>query len=350
MPVPDYQLVEFLGRGGYGEVWKARGPGGYVVALKFIPLGENSGAAEERSAELLKAKDIRHPNLLGLIGSWRRDEQLILAMELADGTLMNRLNEARRNGQPGVPAAELREYMREAAKGLDHLHAIGVQHRDVKPQNLLLVGGGVKVADFGLAKVLEQTSASNTGSMTPAYAAPEFLKGRVSPHSDQYSLAVAYCQLRGGKLPFNGGPAQLLMGHLYETPDLTGLPDSEQPAVLRALAKDPNDRWPSCREFVEALVGAATKQGARPRPAAARRETAGAARIYRHAANGQDSVSAGRRQAFRVSRASPIKPTARAKRPRPTEKAAPAPGPGWYGPWPPHWCCLSWSRLAYGFG
>ena len=269
VPVPDYQLVAFLGRGGYGEVWKAHGPGGYAVALKFIPLGQTSGAAEERSAELLKAKDIRHPNLLGLFGSCRRHGLLILAMELADRALMDRFNEVRRQGLPGVPFAELREHMREAAKGLDHLHSIGVQHRDVKPQNLLLVGGGVKVADFGLAKVLEHTTASNTGSMTPAYAAPEFLKGRVSPHSDQYSLAVAYCQLRGGALPFNGGPAQVMMGHLYETPDLTALPPSEQPAVARALAKDPNDRYPSCQDFVEALAGAAadTARTAPPKPA-----------------------------------------------------------------------------------
>ena len=272
VPVPDYQLVAFLGRGGYGEVWKAHGPGGYAVALKFIPLGETSGASEERSAELLKAKDIRHPNLLGLFGSWRRHGLLILAMELADRALMDRFNEVRRQGLPGVPFPELREHMREAAKGLDHLHSIGVQHRDVKPQNLLLVGGGVKVADFGLAKVLEHTTASNTGSMTPAYAAPEFLKGRVSPNSDQYSLAVAYCQLRGGKLPFNGGPAQVMMGHLYETPDLTALPALEQPAVAKALAKDPNDRYPSCRQFVEVLVAAATatdtaRTAPQPRPA-----------------------------------------------------------------------------------
>ncbi|HVS40036.1 MAG TPA: tetratricopeptide repeat protein [Gemmataceae bacterium] len=254
VPVPEYQLVQFLGRGGYGEVWKAKGPGGYAVALKFIALGADAAAAEQRSAELLRVKDIRHPHLLGLFGSWRRSGMLIFAMELADRTLMDRFSEARRQGLPGVPFAELREYMREAAKGLDHLHAIGVQHRDVKPQNLLLVGGGVKVADFGLAKVLEQTTASNTGSMTPAYAAPEFLKGRVSPHSDQYSLAVAYCQLRGGQLPFNGGPAQIMMGHLYETPDLTGVPEEERPTVLKALAKDPEQRFASCRDFVEALA------------------------------------------------------------------------------------------------
>ncbi len=181
VPVPDYRLVAFLGRGGFGEVWKAVGPGGFAVALKFIALGADAGAAEERSAELLRSKDIRHPNLLGLFGSWRRHGLLILAMELADRTLMDRFNEAKTQGLRGVPFGELREHLREAAKGLDHLHSIGVQHRDVKPQNLLLVGGGVKVADFGLAKVLEQTTASNTGSMTPAYAAPGVPQGPCQP-------------------------------------------------------------------------------------------------------------------------------------------------------------------------
>ena len=172
--------MHFLGRGGYGEVWKAVGPGGFAVALKFIPLGGAAAAVEERSAELLKTKEVRHPNLLGLFGSWRRDDLLILAMELADRTLMDRLKEALAQGLPGVPPAELLEYLREAAKGLDHLHTLDVHHRDVKPQNLLLVGGGVKVADFGLAKLLKQASVSNTGAMTPNFAAPEILKGRVS--------------------------------------------------------------------------------------------------------------------------------------------------------------------------
>jgi serine/threonine protein kinase len=248
-PVPDYELVQVLGRGGFGEVWKAAGPGGFAVALKFVRLEQPAVAVETRSLQLMK--DIRHPNLLATFGTWQREGFLIIAMELADGTLLDRLREA---GAKGLPVEQLLEHMAEAAKGLDHLHSLGLQHRDIKPQNLLLAGGGVKVADFGLAKLLEHSLASNTGAMTPAYAAPEFLKGQTSVHSDQYSLAVSYCQLRGGRLPFTGDQAQILTGHLLRPPDLTMLPEAERPAVAKALAKKPDERWPSCRAFVQALA------------------------------------------------------------------------------------------------
>jgi formylglycine-generating enzyme required for sulfatase activity len=253
-PAPGFTLVQCLGRGGFGEVWKATGPGGFPVAMKFIPLGEQAGAVELRALALMK--DARHANLLGQFGAWKRNGVLIVAMELADRTLSDRLREAVREGLPGIPRAELLDYLQEAAKGLDHLNGLGVQHRDVKPQNLLLVGGSVKVADFGLAKVLEQSRVSHTGAMTPAYAAPEFLRKEVSAHSDQYSLAVSYCQLRGGRLPFTGDQAQMVTGHLMFPPDLTMLPAAERPALAKALAKKPEGRWPSCRAFAEAVAAA----------------------------------------------------------------------------------------------
>jgi formylglycine-generating enzyme required for sulfatase activity/tRNA A-37 threonylcarbamoyl transferase component Bud32 len=253
-PIPDYELVQKLGEGGFGQVWKARDPEGYELALKFIRLDERTGAAEVRALDVMK--NIRHPHLLSVFRVWRLGNHLIIAMELGDRTLYQRLLDAEREGQPGIPRHELVEYLREAAKGLDHLHSLGVQHRDVKPQNFLLVGGSVKVADFGLAKVVEAGLASNSGSMTPAYAAPEFFQGRTNDNSDQYSLAVSYCQLRGGRLPFNGNATEMLYGHLQGEPDLSMLAQAEQAAVGRALAKKPEDRYPSCKAFAEAVAAA----------------------------------------------------------------------------------------------
>src|SRR3954452_13026784 len=90
-PVDGYILVERLGRGGFGEVWKAAGPGGFEVALKFIRLGEQAGSVETRALELMKG--IRHAHLLPMFGAWRRGDLLIIAMELADRTLWHRWRE-----------------------------------------------------------------------------------------------------------------------------------------------------------------------------------------------------------------------------------------------------------------
>jgi serine/threonine protein kinase len=271
-PVPGYQLVKRLGQGGFGEVWQATGPGGFPVAMKFIRLGAPSGNVELRALELMK--HLRHPNLLGQFGAWRRDETLIVAMELAEGTLLSRHTAAVADGLPGIPVAELLEYMADAARGIDYLNEPrpaegqphGIQHRDIKPANLLLVGGCVKVGDFGLAKVLQNTMASNTGSMTLAYSAPECINGTTSHRSDQYSLAVSYCHLRGSRLPFRGTAQQVMFGHLMNPPDLAMLPAAEQVVVARALCKKPEDRWPNCRAFVQALARAAR---AKPGPVAA---------------------------------------------------------------------------------
>jgi serine/threonine protein kinase len=261
-PVSGYRLVARLGRGNFGEVWKAVAPGGFPVALKIMPLQEKVKATELLALEIIKS--IRHPNLVAAFGAWQVQGFLIVAMELADRTLWDRLEEARGEGLSGIPPAELLEYLRQAAKGIDYLNErqhtfagkqqVSIQHRDIKPQNILLVGSGVKVADFGLVRLLDRAMTGHTGNMTPAYAAPEFLQGQTSNQSDQYCLAVTYCELRGGRLPFEGTLAQVLNGHLANSPDLTMLPESERPAVRRALAKEPGERWPSCRAFVEALA------------------------------------------------------------------------------------------------
>jgi phosphate ABC transporter phosphate-binding protein len=257
-PAPGYRLVRPLGKGSFGEVWEALGPGDFPVALKFVQLAGAVSNAELRSLELIK--NLRHPNLLALHGAWERDNLLILAMELADGTLLDHLHQAVGEKQlAGIPLPELLRHMGDAARGLDYLNAHGVQHRDVKPHNLMLVGGGVKVGDFGLVKLLQQTLASASGSMTPAYASPEACNDRVSRWSDQYSLAVTYCHLRGNRLPFEGSVAAILAGHLMETPNLEMIPSAEERQVVaRALAKKAEERWPDCAAFVAALASCGT--------------------------------------------------------------------------------------------
>jgi serine/threonine protein kinase len=261
--VPGYRLSRWLGKGGFGEVWQALAPDGLPVALKLVPRLDRGAALELRSLKVIES--ICHPHLLATRGAWQTEHFIVVALELADRTLLDRWQEERQQGRPGIPGDELLAYFRQAAEGIDYLHAQSVQHRDIKPQNLLLAGSQVKVADFGLARLLAHTATSHTGVLTLAYAAPEFFDGQTTRHSDQYGLGVTYCLLRGGRLPFAGTPAAVMAGHLGRPPDLTMLPANERPAVARALAKRAGARWPSCRAFV-AAVEQAFRSGESPVP------------------------------------------------------------------------------------
>ena len=242
-------------------MWRARGPSGFAAALKFVPFEGKAGETEIRSLKIIR--ELRHPNLIHVFGAWHVKNYIVIAMELADRTLFDRYEEVVRQGLTGIPRAEMLDYLQQAAKALDYLNQphhsfgswaqVGVQHRDIKPQNLLLVGGGIKVADLGLARLLYDTSASHTGSMTLLYAAPEFFDGKTTQWSDQYSLAVTYCMLRTGRAPFTGSPAEIMAGHMTRLPDLSMLEQEERSVVARALAKKPDQRWPNCLEFVSAF-------------------------------------------------------------------------------------------------
>src|SRR5207248_40108 len=106
--------------------------------------------------------------------------------------------------------------------------------------------------------------ANSVAAMSPAYASPEMFQGQASHHADQYSLAITYCQLRGGRLPFEGSPLQIMNGHLSEPPNLSMVPAFEHKVLARALSKDPKQRWPNCRAFAAAL--AAAQESVEPPP------------------------------------------------------------------------------------
>lgn len=261
--VPGYRLLARVGSGGAGEVWSAEAPGGLRVALKIVRLTGGLGRREVANIRILRA--VRHPNLLAYFGAWQIRDRLIIGMELADGSLWDRLAEARRQGLAGIPLAELLDFVGEVARVVDFLNepahrlegrsGVAIYHRDIKPQNVMLIGRGVKVADFGLSCLDDPTGASRSHcGLTFAYAAPETFRRQVSGSSDQYSLAVTYCQLRGGRLPFVGPPESVMMGHLFGDPDLSMLPAPERPIITRAMDKDPRARWPDCRALVEALT------------------------------------------------------------------------------------------------
>jgi serine/threonine protein kinase len=276
-PVPGYRLLEPLGRGGFGEVWKCEAPGGLLKAIKFVKatldaLHGDSASAEEELKAIERVKAIRHPFLLSMERVEHIGSDLVIVLELADQNLHALLQEYRQKGQGGIPRDDLLALMREAAEALDVLNVRhSLLHLDVKPQNLFLLGGHVKVGDFGLVKSTDPAVGSCGGTMpleaiTPLYAAPELFLGTTSRFSDQYSLAVVYQELLTGTLPFRGkGSRQLMLRHLQDEPDLSALQGPDRTAVARALTKEPEGRFPSCAAFVRALApGRALSASSRP--------------------------------------------------------------------------------------
>ncbi|MDW8223976.1 MAG: tubulin-like doman-containing protein [Gemmatales bacterium] len=260
-PIPGYRLLNRIGGGGFGEVWRAEAPGGLLKAIKFVygdlHLSDIDAAnrAQQELKALARVKKVRHPFVLSLERFDVVEGQLIIVMELADRSLWDRFRECRSKGLSGIPRAELLGYMEEAAEALDLMNIqYDLQHLDIKPQNLFLIHQHVKVADFGLVKDLQGLAASVTGGITPVYAAPETFEGWVSRYSDQYSLAIVYMELLTGVRPYKAStPQQMIQMHLSGKPDLSALPASDQPIIARALAKTPHERHPSCLEMVHAL-------------------------------------------------------------------------------------------------
>lgn len=252
-----YHKLEMIGEGHFAEVWRAKAPGGIEIAIKVVrqPIDRDAAQRELSALELLK--DLRHPCLLSTFQYWIQDRKLHIAMELADGSLRNRLKICKKQKLPGVPRDELLMYFADAAEGLDFLHSRRIFHRDIKPDNIMLLQGHAKVADFGLARLQERQMATVSFAGTPVYMAPEAWGGKGGPRSDQYSLAFAYAELRQGKRPVEGEDFTSVMSRVLESdPDLSGIPAEEVKVLKKAMSKRPEDRFTSCSEFMAAMARA----------------------------------------------------------------------------------------------
>ncbi len=285
-----YKIESLIGEGGFGAVWRATAPGGLSKAIKIVFGYHDQTRAQSELKALNKVKEIRHPFLLSLERIEIVDGQLVVVTELAEGSLSERFREVVTQGMNGIPRDELLGYIRDAADGLDYLcnkHLL--QHLDVKPENLLLVAGHVKVADYGLVKDVRSNNHSVMSGLTPNYAAPELFDGCPSQLSDQYSLAIVYQEMLTGIRPFAGEtPAQLARQHMLGRPNLEPLPRGDQAVVARALSKDPALRFDSCIEFYDEL---ARRRASVPKKRA-RQTDVGIARKVDSTANRTQIVSA----------------------------------------------------------
>jgi DNA-binding NtrC family response regulator len=266
----QYVLLDVLGQGGMGEVFKARQRRlKRVVALKVIR-GEcfrSPGAVQRFRREIEAAARLAHPNIVRIYDADEHNGLHFLAMEYVEGTDLDRL--LKRHGPLPVPQACA--YVRQAATGLQHAHECGLVHRDVKPSNLLLAAGGViKLLDLGLARLepgaAQQGTADDltqSGAVlgTPDYIAPEqALNARtVDIRADLYSLGCTFYHFLTGQAPFNGSTwTQKLLQHQLEAPAPVeqlrpDVPPAVAAVVRRLMAKHPQDRYQTPAEVVAAL-------------------------------------------------------------------------------------------------
>ncbi len=258
--LPGYWLHLPLGRGGCGEVWEAHTDAG-PVALKFVRVKNTASATREiRSTEAIRR--LRHPNLLRVEQVFLVSGYVVIAMELADGSLADVLQIYTTDEGHALPADVACQYLTQAADGLDFLNSprhahdgriVAFQHGDVKPSNMLLCGETIKLADFGLSSAMTYGLERHGRRGTLDFAAPEIFRGQLSDRSDQYALAVSYCVLRGGRMPFDNTPSHFTPSYTRGHPDLTMLSAAERPIVARALSVSPVHRWSNCRELMDRL-------------------------------------------------------------------------------------------------
>lgn len=260
--VHGYRLCQLLGKGGTGEVWEAEAGDGTRVALKFIPCDNEQAAEREiRSIEAIRA--LAHPNLVTILNAWKMPNFVGIAMEKAEGTLADLLGAYLLEFKTPVVREQVCLYLAQVADALDSLHqheqriddkVVPVQHREVKPSNMLLFGESVKLAEFGLVQTFSWVHTIRRSGMVD-YAAPELFTGHSSAQSDQYSLAVSYCELRTGRLPYP--KVESFSGKMpsrRHDPDLTLLSADEQAIVARGLDRLPENRFPTCAAFIDALI------------------------------------------------------------------------------------------------
>jgi serine/threonine protein kinase len=290
------ELISRLGQGGMGQVYKARHTGlDKLVAVKVLPseLARNDSLRQRFMNEARMAGKLEHPNITPVYAVDEDDGQPFIVMQLVDGVPVSRL--VSRQGVDPLLAVRIAA---QAARGLAYAHARDVVHRDIKPDNLLILNNGrVKISDFGVAAAIGSESAGGH-SGSPPYMSPEQCRGEpLDGRSDVYSLGVTLYLLLTGRRPFLGETSQalILMHQQDDFPALTelhpGLPRELERIVHRMLARDPAGRYQDTEELAEDLEAVAELiRGSRRRTVTVPRGSSESS-IYRMATQAAEQAS-----------------------------------------------------------
>jgi len=267
---PQLEILEVLGRGGMGVVYKARQPRlDRFVALKILPasLAATPGFAERFEREARALARLNHPNIVAVYDFGQADGLFYLLMEYVDGSNLRQLIEAK-----AVAPAQALAIVPKICEALQFAHDEGILHRDIKPENILIDRKGrVKIADFGLAKLsgeaVPDVTLTHPGMVmgTPRYMAPEQVEntGTVDHRADIYSLGVVFYEMLTGELP---------LGRFAPPSQKAPVDDRLDEVVLRTLEKEPDRRYQHASEVktaVENLPHNTAPATVRPPPAAA---------------------------------------------------------------------------------
>lgn len=264
--VGKYEILEKLGQGGMGKVYKGRQTSlNRLVAIKVLPaqLALDPEFVQRFRQEALVIAELQHENIVHIydvdsVPHAGGDDLWFIVMEYVDGYNLRE----RPGGSRAMAAADVRSIGLALADALEYAHQRGIVHRDIKSANVMVTREGkIKLMDFGVAKSAGGIRTA-TGSVlgTPDYMSPEQARGgEIGPYSDIYSLGVLLYELSTGRLPFSGGdPFQVAFRHVSETPPAPSsivptLPEWLETVILKCLEKDPGDRYPSATELEQDL-------------------------------------------------------------------------------------------------